>query len=41
MNVSGINFESIADGDGVRVVVYIGMCDGCRWKQEKHAWTKE
>lgn len=20
---------------------HIGMCDGCRWKQEKHAWTKE
>ena len=20
---------------------HIGMCDGCRWKREKHAWTKE
>jgi len=23
------------------VSAYIGMYDGCRWKQEKHAWTKE
>ncbi len=20
---------------------HVGMCDGCRWKQEKRAWTKE
>lgn len=26
MNISGINFESIVDGDGVRVVVFISGC---------------
>ena len=20
---------------------HVGMCDGCRWKQEKRTWTKE
>ena len=33
MNVSGIDFESIADGEGVRVVVYVSgclhSCKGC------------
>ncbi len=26
MNVSGIDFESIADGDGVRVVLFVSGC---------------
>lgn len=26
MNISGINFESVVDGDGVRVVVYVSGC---------------
>ena len=42
MNVSGINFESIADGDGVRVVVYISgclhNCKGCH-NPTSHSFT--
>lgn len=31
MYVAGINFESVADGDGVRVVVYVSGCrHGCK-----------
>ena len=31
MYVAGINFESVADGDGVRVVVYVSGCKhGCK-----------
>ncbi len=31
LNVAGINFESVADGDGVRVVVYVSGCrHGCK-----------
>lgn len=26
MNISGINFESVVDGEGVRVVVYVSGC---------------
>lgn len=42
MNVSGINFESIADGDGVRVVVYVSgclhNCKGCH-NPTSHSFT--
>lgn len=31
MYVAGINFESVADGDGVRVVIYVSGCKhGCK-----------
>lgn len=26
MNIAGINFESVADGEGVRVVIYVSGC---------------
>lgn len=42
MNVSGINFESIADGEGVRVVVFISgclhNCKGCH-NPASHSFT--
>lgn len=42
MNVAGINFESIADGDGVRVVVFVSgclhNCKGCH-NPASHSFT--
>jgi len=42
LNVSGINFESIADGEGVRVVVFISgclhNCKGCH-NPASHSFT--
>ena len=29
MNIAGINYESVNDGDGVRTVIYVS---GCHWK---------
>ena len=33
MNISGINYESVVDGQGIRVVVYVSgcahNCEGC------------
>lgn len=42
MNVSGINFESIVDGEGVRVVVFVSGCEhsckGCH-NPESHSFA--
>lgn len=42
MNVAGINFESIADGEGVRVVVFVSgcrhNCKGCH-NPTSHSFT--
>lgn len=42
MNISGINFESIADGEGVRVVIYVSgclhNCKGCH-NPTSHSFT--
>lgn len=41
MNISGINFESIVDGEGVRVVIYVSgckhNCKGCH-NPETHSF---
>ena len=42
MNVAGINFESVADGEGVRVVIYVSgclhNCKGCH-NPTSHSFT--
>lgn len=42
MNISGINFESIVDGEGVRVVVFVSGCahdcKGCH-NPASHSFT--
>lgn len=42
MNVAGINFESVVDGDGVRVVVFVSgclhNCKGCH-NPASHSFT--
>ena len=42
MNVAGINFESVADGEGVRVVIYVSgclhRCKGCH-NPASHSFT--
>lgn len=42
MNVAGINFESVADGEGVRVVIYVSGClhdcKGCH-NPTSHSFT--
>lgn len=42
MNISGINFESVVDGEGVRVVVYVSgclhNCKGCH-NPTSHSFT--
>lgn len=42
MNIAGINFESVVDGDGVRVVVFVSgclhSCKGCH-NPASHSFT--